>query len=88
MVWGQHIATCLHCGTQWVVGDCITSTCPDCEARGHRGFPTSSCPACRAEMAECQRRWEEARAAKATTVPPAPPLSRWEEDCRDILGER
>lgn len=41
---GQHIATCLHCGKQWVVGDCIPSICPDCERAGHSGL--LDCPVC------------------------------------------
>ena len=42
---GLNIATCLHCGIQWVVGDCISFVCPVCEEAGHGGFG-SSCPVC------------------------------------------
>lgn len=39
MVFGCHIATCLHCHKQWMVGDCIPDICQECVAKGHRGWP-------------------------------------------------
>lgn len=35
-IW-NHLARCHECGKQWIVGDCIPSTCPECECkkRGH-----------------------------------------------------
>lgn len=39
MPFGQHVARCFHCGTQWIVGDCIPSICRECEAKGHSGTP-------------------------------------------------
>ena len=33
---GEHVATCLHCGKSWIVGDCIPSMCDDCRREGHQ----------------------------------------------------
>jgi hypothetical protein len=35
MPYGHHIAHCLHCGKQWMVGDCIPSMCDECRESGH-----------------------------------------------------
>lgn len=35
-----------------MVGDCIPSICPECEAEGHRGLPLFGCPACKRESDE------------------------------------
>jgi hypothetical protein len=43
---GHYIATCLHCGHQWTVGDAILLICPGCEDAGHAGLPLD-CPLCR-----------------------------------------
>jgi hypothetical protein len=43
---GHNIATCLHCGHQWTVGDAILLICPACEDAGHVGLPLD-CPLCR-----------------------------------------
>ena len=52
MPWGQHIARCICCGKQWVVGDCIPSVCPDCLDAGHDG--TLDCEKCRQEFVNRQ----------------------------------
>ena len=41
MPFGHHIARCLFCGKEWMVGDCIPSACEECErARpGRRNNP-------------------------------------------------
>jgi hypothetical protein len=46
MPYGHNIATCLHCGTQFTVGDAIPDICPACEDAGHAGLPLD-CPLCR-----------------------------------------
>jgi hypothetical protein len=46
MPYGHNIATCLHCGTQFQVGDAIPDICPECEDAGHSGLPLD-CPLCR-----------------------------------------
>ena len=43
MPYGHHIATCLHCGKRWTVGDCIPSICSKCHSDGHRGT-SLDCP--------------------------------------------
>lgn len=45
---GLNIATCRHCGRQWVVGDCIPATCDECYAEGHRD--AAACPRCQADL--------------------------------------
>ncbi len=45
MVFGNHIALCHACFKQWMVGDCIPSTCPECEAKGHGKY--DMCGSCR-----------------------------------------
>lgn len=42
---GHHIAKCLHCGKEWMVGDCVPSICDECEKAGHRGL-LFDCPIC------------------------------------------
>lgn len=47
MPYGQHITRCLHCGSDYICGDCITSTCSECRIRGHRDSGLMSmCPVC------------------------------------------
>jgi hypothetical protein len=47
MVTGLNVANCLHCGREWLVGDCIPSVCEECWAAGHRGSPLGgACPVC------------------------------------------
>jgi len=52
---GSHIARCHHCLKEWMVGDCIPSTCDECEANGHRGM-FIDCPVCQREFAERRTR--------------------------------
>lgn len=47
MPYSQNIATCLHCGRKWVVGDCIPSICDECRAAGHADVFFADCPRCR-----------------------------------------
>ena len=58
---GQHIATCMHCGKQWTVGDCIPDTCEECYAEGHRGI--FDCPVC-AQRAKLRREKIDAAIAR------------------------
>jgi hypothetical protein len=47
MVRGHHIATCHACGKQWMVGDCIPVTCPECVEKGHGQYAFfTNCPQC------------------------------------------
>lgn len=41
---GHNIARCVHCGKEWVVGDCIPITCDECLGQGHT--ESFSCPKC------------------------------------------
>jgi hypothetical protein len=70
MPYGLNIATCLHCGRQWTVGDCIPSVCPECDEAGHRGLPgfpitgsllDGGCPECDRQRREIMVRAGEAR---------------------------
>lgn len=65
---GLHIATCLHCGRQWTVGDCIPITCPNCVAAGHRGWPLTDCPPCLKESKAMRARIDAALAAARSDV--------------------
>lgn len=42
---GHNIAKCLHCGKEWMVGDCVPDICSECERAGHRGM-NYGCPVC------------------------------------------
>jgi hypothetical protein len=59
MPYGQHIATCVHCGKQWVVCDCIEITCPECKKNGHSGM-SINCPICKHESDEQRKRIDKA----------------------------
>lgn len=52
---GERIARCFHCGRDYVCGDCVTNTCPECDQAGHRGL-SWDCALCR--EAERRRRAE------------------------------
>lgn len=72
---GHHIATCLHCLKEWVVGDCIPMTCPECYDKGHRdAFLDPPCPKCEQERLEARKRFEAANAA--SNPPVNPPKSK------------
>ena len=43
---GHNIAQCVHCGKEWVVGDCIPITCPECLEEGHCDGWAIACPVC------------------------------------------
>lgn len=61
MVYGHNIARCLHCGKEWVVGDCDPFTCHECETAGHIDWP-NPCPVCQAEYERVRMRIEQAKA--------------------------
>lgn len=63
MPWGMNVATCLCCGKQWIVGDCIPSVCDQCRDAGHTGV---GCPVCKDNLDRICRRVEESQKAKAT----------------------
>jgi hypothetical protein len=60
MPYGEHLATCLHCGKRWRVGDCIPSVCNECYTAGHRGLGLDECPVCERERQERRQRVDEA----------------------------
>lgn len=80
MPWGHHVARCICCGTQWVVGDCIPNVCPECSKKGHDG--TLDCEKCRSEFLGRQieraklsaRLAEEARQRGPLCSPPDEPF--------------
>lgn len=44
MVCGTNVASCLHCGREWLVGDAVPTVCEACWGEGHgRDFPCSAC---------------------------------------------
>lgn len=40
-----NVASCLHCGREWLAGDSVPTVCEECWVDGHRGFPLG-CPVC------------------------------------------
>lgn len=43
----RRLVTCRHCGEEFICGDAIVNTCPDCRDKGHvDGFV---CPICKHE---------------------------------------
>lgn len=76
MVYGCHVANCLHCGKQWIVGDCIPSICDECSAAGRKDTPffgiegcADECPVCKQErtdrLAAARKASEEAKVRDA-----------------------
>lgn len=61
MPYGEHMATCMHCGRQYGTGDAITDTCQECHEVGHRGSgPGYGCQVCDNEATERRKRIDEA----------------------------
>jgi hypothetical protein len=58
-MYGEHIATCLHCGKRWRVGDCVPVLCEECYTAGHRGTGFIDCPLCALEYQERRKQIEE-----------------------------
>jgi hypothetical protein len=87
MPYGMHIATCLHCLKQWVVGDCIPSICPECVDKGHHwNLPFFDCPKCREEC-ELLRKWARERAEAASDREPMPAPAHVELDADEEFSK-
>lgn len=63
MPYGEYRVRCMHCGTFYTSGDCITHTCDDCSEKGHGGV-SIDCTICSREAAERRARIDAAIAAK------------------------
>jgi len=46
-MFGNFLVRCLHCGSEYISGDCITHCCHDCCQQGHSpGVFPMDCPGC------------------------------------------
>lgn len=63
MPYGEHRVQCMHCGVWFTCGDCILSTCRECEKNGHSGI-ILDCPVCSKEFEDRRARIDAAIAEK------------------------
>jgi hypothetical protein len=61
----HHLARCRECGREWIVGDCVPDTCPECECHelGHLVIGgLGICGRCGERIGESRRKTQGDRA--------------------------